>query len=438
MRSTWSMRAQIGTLIVATSMAQLGNGFFGTFISLRVAIEDFGVLNGLVLSSYFAGFTVGATRCGRIIERIGHIRAYAAFAGLTAAATASMPLLVDPLAWLVLRALVGFGCAGVFVTTESWLNAKAQPEARGTVFSLYMVATFLALAVGQLLIGQAPIETAEPFSAIVALFAVALVIVSMARAEPPEATATGALPYVQLARAAPVAVVGCALSGVITGAFYGLVPAWMEGAGIARETIAVAMLITVLGGLAFQIPVGRVADRFDRRTVLAALGFGFAIAAVIAAILPHSLEEVLPIALMLGGFMSTLYPVCVAHAHDSMPANRVVAVSSCLTLVSGLGSVIGPLIGAGLLARFDFNGALYFMALAALVLAVVAIANTRIAAEPQHLPRPFEILTPQAAPFAHDPLGMSEPLPPPGASTTSDSARETDGFRRREPAQSPK
>jgi len=90
---------------------------------------------GLVLSSYFAGFTLGALRCGRIIERVGHIRAYAAFAGLVVAATATMPLLTGSLPWLVLRTFVGFGCAGLFITTESWLNAKAQPAERGRVFS---------------------------------------------------------------------------------------------------------------------------------------------------------------------------------------------------------------------------------------------------------------------------------------------------------------
>jgi len=157
-----------------------------------------------VLSSYFAGFTLAAVYCGRIMEGIGHIRGYAAFAGLVVAATAAMPLMVGS-SWLVLRAIVGFGCAGLFITTESWLNAKAQPAERGRIFSIYMVGTFLALAVGQLLIGRAEIETAAPFSAIVALFAVALVIVSTTRAEPPRATATETLQYGELARAAPVA-----------------------------------------------------------------------------------------------------------------------------------------------------------------------------------------------------------------------------------------
>jgi hypothetical protein len=94
-----SIRTQIGTLVIATSIVQLANGFFGTFVSLRVAIESFDV-PGLVLSAYFAGFTLGASRCGRIIGRIGHIRAYAAFAALVAAAVAMMPLLIGSLAWV--------------------------------------------------------------------------------------------------------------------------------------------------------------------------------------------------------------------------------------------------------------------------------------------------------------------------------------------------
>src|SRR5579871_5995936 len=148
------MRAQIGTLVVATSIVQLATGFFGTLVSLRVAIEDFGA-PGMILSAYFAGFTLGALRSGRMIERIGHIRAYAAFAGLVASATAVMPLLTGSLPWMILRAVTGFGCAGIFVTTESWLVAKTLPTERGRVFSIYMVGTFLALALGQLLIAGA-------------------------------------------------------------------------------------------------------------------------------------------------------------------------------------------------------------------------------------------------------------------------------------------
>ena len=402
-----SMRTQIGELVVAASVIQLANGFFGTFISLRVAIENFDV-PGLVLSAYFAGFTVGAFRCGKLIERIGHIRAFAAFSGVVAVATVVMPLLVGSLAWMVLRAMVGFGCAGIFVTAESWLSAKATPSERGRVFSIYMVGTFLALALGQLLIARADIKSAAPFNWIVALFAAALIMVTAARAEPPRLSASAPLPYGALARAAPIAVVGSALSGLVSGAFYALVPAWMQDQGTTQNTIALFMLAAVLGGFAFQIPVGRLSDRFDRRLVLAVLSVGFATTAVVMVFLPRPLPTILPAAVLLGGFMSTLYPICVAHAHDCMPADRVVAVSGRLILVSGLGSVLGPLIGASLMAHFRIDGLFYFMAAAILFLAVavgISVSRTRA---PAHRAAPFEILAPQAGPLAHDPHDSSD------------------------------
>ena len=402
-----SMRREIGELVIATSIIQLANGFFGTFVSLRVAIENFDAA-GLVLSAYFAGFTVGALRSGKIIERIGHIRAFAAFAGLVAAATAVMPLLIGALAWMVLRAIVGFGCAGIFVTTESWLTAKAPASERGRIFSIYMVGTFLALGLGQLLIARADIEGARPFNWIVALFAVALIIVTAARAEPPRVSASAPLPYGMLTRAAPIAVVGAALSGLVSGAFYALVPAWMQDQGTSRGTIAVFMLMAVLGGFAFQIPVGRLSDRFDRRVVLALLSLGFAVTALVMVLLPRPLVTILPAAVLLGGFMSTLYPVCVAHAHDCIPPDRVVAVSSRLILVSGVGSVLGPLIGASLMAHFEIDGVFYFMAAAVLVLAGVAGLSGLMTLAPTHREVPFEILAPQAGPLAHHPLDSSD------------------------------
>jgi MFS family permease len=413
-RSNAPMRTQIGTLIIATSLVQLANGFFGTFIALRVAIEDFGAgLAGLVLSSYFAGFTVGALRCGRIIERVGHIRAYAAFGGLVAAATAAMPLLVKPLPWLALRAVIGFGCAGLFVTTESWLNAKALPQERGRVFSIYMVGTFAALAAGQLLIAGARVAAAAPFNVMVVLFAVALVMVSTTRAEPPRIAPGPMLPAGQLARAAPIAVVGSALSGLIAGTFYTLVPAYLQGAGIDRATIAQVMFAAVLGGLAFQVPIGRLSDRFDRRRVLAGLGVGLAGTALALIFVPRTLATVLPPAALLGGFLSTVYPVCVAHAHDCMPADRVVAVSERLILVSGVGSVLGPLVGSEIMAHLGINGVIYFMAAGALALAGVASLGSLGTASPLQKERPFDILTPQASPLGHDTRSdPGEPLPP--------------------------
>jgi MFS family permease len=100
--------------------------------------------------------------------------------------------------------------------------------------------------------------------------------VSTTRAEPPQAVAGQTLAFGQLGRAAAIAVLGSALSGMMASTFYSLVPAWMQDEGIDQSTIALFMFAAVLGGLVFQVPVGWVSDRVDRRRVLAVLGLGFA------------------------------------------------------------------------------------------------------------------------------------------------------------------
>lgn len=399
------MLVQIGTLIAATSLVQLANGFFNTFLSLRLTFENFGAgLNGIVLSSYFVGFTLGAVVCGGVIQRIGHIRAYATFAGLVVVGTAAMPLLVSPAFWIVCRIAMGVGCVGLFVTTESWLNAKAQPDQRGRVFSTYMVGTFVALAIGQLVIAKLSIHSAAAFHVVSALFALALVMVCTTRAEAPGLVAESAsLRYGDLTRQAPVAVAGCFVSGMITSVFYALVPAWMLNTDISQGAIALFMLVAVLGGLTLQVPVGRLSDRHDRRLVLAGLAVGFAVPAVLLVTLPPNLATVLPVAALLGGFMSTLYPVCVAHALDRMPSDRVVAVSGRLILISGFGSALGPVIGAAIMARLDINGLFYFLATMTVLLAALAGLRIRVREAPEKVERPFEIIDPLTAPISQEP-----------------------------------
>lgn len=134
---------------------------------------------------------------------------------------------------------------------RSRLRNAAGPSPSTRAFSVYMVGTFLALAVGQLSIGRIEVEATGLFSPITLLFVLALVIVRTTRAKPPQATAAAALPYSWLSPAAPVAVVGCALSGLVASTFNALIPASMKAKSLKRTTVVMFMLMAVLGGLAF-------------------------------------------------------------------------------------------------------------------------------------------------------------------------------------------
>jgi MFS family permease len=111
--------------------------------------------------------------------------------------------------------------------------------------------------------------------------------------------------------------------------------AWMQERGNDRATIGLVMLVCVLGGLAFQIPIGRLSDRLDRRIVLTGLSLGLLGTSIGLVYLPRTLPAVMPAAFLFGGFLSTLYPVSIAHAHDCMHGEQVVAVSGRLILLFG-------------------------------------------------------------------------------------------------------
>lgn len=391
------MFVQVGALILATSLIQLANGFFTTLVSLRLHLESFNpAFEGLILSAYFIGFTVGSVVCGGIIQRIGHIRGYAAFGGIVIGAAVGMSLFVGEIPWALLRAAVGFGCVGLFVATESWLNAKSAPAARGKVFSIYMVGTFLALGIGQLLVGRLPLEGGGPINIIVVLFAIALVTVAMTRAEPPPIVREVELPYGELSRKAPLAVMGSAIAGMITACVYAVVPAWMLAHGISQHTIGLVMLSVVLGGLALQVPVGLLSDRMDRRLLICILAVALAVTASALAVVPRRLDIVLPLGALLGGLMSTIYPVSVSLALDKMAGERVVAVSGRLILVTGLGSTVGPFVGNWIMAYLDLNGMLYFLSAAAAALAAAAGGKALFGLRAPRVEAPFGVMAPQA------------------------------------------
>jgi len=276
--------------------------------------------------------------------------------------------------WTVLRALTGLGCAGLFVATESWLNAKATAANRSTVFATYMVATYATFAASQFALNLAAPADFTLFALAAILFCAALTLVTTTRAEQPVPVRGSRMQVGELTAAAPVAVVGCFSGGIVSGSFYALVPVFAQSAGRSILEISSYMALAIIGGLLLQVPVGKLSDRYDRRLVAGLMAVAFAASALMVA--PARATPWFPVVwLLLGGFMSVIYPVCVAHANDRLPAERAVSVSGRLILISGVGSAVGPLLGAAAMSFFGIRGLFHFMAAVAALFALFAVAR---------------------------------------------------------------
>ena len=113
LKDTWAL--MLGMLLL-----MLGNGLQGTLLGVRGSIEEIDPSTmGYVMSAYFIGFLGGSKLAPVLLRKVGHVRVFAALASLVSAAFILFAAVVDPIAWLLLRLVVGFCFSGIYVVAES-------------------------------------------------------------------------------------------------------------------------------------------------------------------------------------------------------------------------------------------------------------------------------------------------------------------------------
>ena len=179
-----------GALFAAAFIFLTGNGLLNTLLSTRMAAEGFStVTTGIILSCYFTGLLTGSFMCHRLIQRVGHIRAFTVFAAATTAAALLHGLYLSPWFWGALRFLSGIMTFGLIMVIESWLNECTESRFRGRVFSIYMTLSYLGIGIGQQLLNAGDIKGRELFIIAGIMLALSLVPVSATGGSPTPARA---------------------------------------------------------------------------------------------------------------------------------------------------------------------------------------------------------------------------------------------------------
>lgn len=344
--------ASVSSLFAGTFILLLGMGLMGTVLGVRAGIEEFSdAVTGVVMGAYFLGFTIGAFLCPPIIQRVGHIRAFAAMASVASTTSILHAMLVEPLAWAFLRVLTGTCLVGLYMVIESWLNTLTPSEKRGRVFAFYMMISLAALGLGQFLIVVADVRTFVSFGLISVLMSLSLVPIAMTRVVEPRSVQAPRLSLIRLVQRSPTGAVGAIAAGLATGGFWGLGPLFAHRIGLSEIGIAGFMGAVIFGGALLQWPIGHLSDNHDRRRVLA----GVALAAAAVALLmflaaPRSQALLFAGAFLYGGLAFTVYGLAVAHVNDRLDASEVLEATKGLLLLHGLGATAGPML-AGLLTQ---------------------------------------------------------------------------------------
>ena len=146
----------LGAVIKATSallpgivILNVGSGALMAIVGSHLSAEGASSLViGAITSAYFVDLLGGSVFGARVIDRVGHMRAFAVYAAGDAIA---ILLLVfaggSMISWMALRLVAGYWMAGLTMVAESWLNHRSTNATRGRVLSVYIIVMNVAFAV---------------------------------------------------------------------------------------------------------------------------------------------------------------------------------------------------------------------------------------------------------------------------------------------------
>ena len=345
----------------------LGAGLQGTLLGLRATLEGFPTpVTGIIMSCYYVGYLLGTSAAPRLLRQIGPIRVFAVLAAIASASILVQAAFVQSTIWAVMRLLSGVCFAGIYVVAESWLNDRASKTNRGRLLAVYMLVLYVGLGAAQFLLILANPSTPTPFMLVSVLISLSMVPIALSATQVPQPALPKKVSYGDLYRNSPLGVVAVSVSGMISSIIFSMGPVYARLSGLGNSGIATFMAVSILAAVLTQYPVGRLSDRTDRRTVIAAV---CTLATIVAGSLVAFGAE-MPRALFLlltacfSGFALTLYSLSVSHVNDKLEPAQMVAASSALLRLNGCAAALGPVLAGSLIAAFGPPA--YFTTLATL------------------------------------------------------------------------
>lgn len=321
-------------------------GLLSSSLALRLADNsDNTFAAGIILAMYYTGYIVASVISYRIINKVGHIRAFSTYISIFSGIVLLHFFSDNLYFWGVLRFLEGYCIGSAFMCLESWLNARATNANRGMIMSLYMISSYLGASSGQLLLNIPDSSGAVIYITVSILLSIALVPISLTALPTPVITVHKNMSLIALYKKTPVGVVGCLISGVFVGAFYILGAIYAHQMELTLEQTSLFMFFGVFGGMAIQLPIGRLSDYFDRRIVMLFIGgFLFLIVPWVHFFITSGTGLLIIGALLMGFGTFILYPISVSHVNDMIADDERVEASGMLILLQSIGMIAGPIV----------------------------------------------------------------------------------------------
>ena len=376
-------------LFLGVSMIVLAYGFQGSLLGVRAVQEKFSLTSiGFMMSGYFVGYFLGAKYITTIISRVGHIRAFAAFASIASAAILAHSIFVNPLTWFFLRLFTGVSMVSIYTITESWLNDRSSNKNRGSVLSLYMLIIYASMGIGMFLLNFSSPQNFEPFILISLLMSMALIPILMSKRKAPTFKKIQGMSLKELYETSPLGVFGAFNYGLVQAALFTMLAVYAASMNFSIFEISIVTFLLSISGAISQWPIGKLSDMFDRRLVLIYSTFAaafFGLCAIFSAgqmYLPDGLASSkfwFYIFVILFAVVSLpMFAIILAYTNDYIPKEKFVVAGAGLQTAFGLGAMSGPFLCSMLMSFVGPNGFWMFLIFFHTVIGLFGVYRMRV------------------------------------------------------------
>ncbi len=244
--------------------------------------------------------------------------------------------------WFPLRLLFHGAATAAFILSEFWINALAPPKQRGFLMGIYATVLSLGFASGPLILTFAGTSGALPFVLASAgiILAALPVLVGFSAAPRIEDKSTSKI-YAFL-WIAPAATLAGFVFGAIEQSGISLLPLFGLKTGLTPAMATLLVSAMGAGSVIFQIPLGLLSDRMDRRHLLAYCGAFGVVGALLLIPLSSSFYGLLTLLFVWGGVIAGLYTVGLTHLGARFTGADLASANAAFVLMYSLGQLVGP------------------------------------------------------------------------------------------------
>jgi len=279
-----------------------------------------------------------------------------------------------------------------------------------------MVINYFGLACGALLLNFDDPTSFKPFILVSILLSIALVPILLTKRPAPKFKKIGTLNLIELYKISPLGTVSSFCTGAIYSALFAMFAVYATKINFSLFEISILLFLTTIAGAFFQVPIGYLSDKYNRRIVIILCNLFSAVFCLMLIFISgdklsnlnalHILLDInifqninlltyagpsklyfFTIITVYAGIALCVFSLNLAHTNDFVPKEKFVAAGGGLQFVFGLGAMGGPLFCSIVMDQLGPNG--YFLYLLCFhiiitLFGVYRMARRRVAENPDN------------------------------------------------------